>query len=308
MNPHLPQSQLVTDLLVFATVVKHGTFTGAAGALGMAKSQVTKQVRRLEASLKLTLLHRTTRRMALTQAGESLYEHAQSMVSSASAALDAAAQHEQQPRGRLRVSTSLTYGHHVLGRLLPGFNKRFPAVEVELLLVDRYVDLLEEGLDLTLRLTTKPPASLAGRPLHDVPFIVCSTPGFNRKHPVTNPQHLKDVPCMSFSAQARRNGSTWQFRRGRERVEIEVNGPVVVNSSDVVRELVLGQMGIGLLPEFVVRDDLAAKRLTALLPGWQAAGPFGPTVWVLWQPQRVMPPKMRVFVDYLVEQLGAGSA
>jgi DNA-binding transcriptional LysR family regulator len=245
--------------------------------------------------------------MSLTQAGEALYEHAQSVAISTNAALDAAAQHGQQPKGRLRVSASVTYGHHVLSRLLPAFNKRFPAVEIELLLVDRYVDLLEEGLDLTLRFTTKPPTSLAGRPLHDVPFVVCSAPSFARKYPVKHPQHLKDVPCLSFSAHARNNGATWQFLRGRERIDVEVKGPVVVNSSDVVRELVLGQMGIGLLPEFVVKDDLAAKRLTALLSDWQVAGTFGPTVWVLWQPQRAMPPKMRVFIDYLMEQLGSGS-
>jgi DNA-binding transcriptional LysR family regulator len=299
----LPQSQLVADLLVFATVVEQGTFTAAAGSIGIAKSQVTKQVRRLEGALGLTLLHRTTRRMALTQAGESLYEHAQAMATSVSAALDAAAQHGQQPTGRLRVSASVTYGRHVLSGLLPGFIKRYPGVEVELLLVDRYVDLLEEGLDLTIRFTAKPPPSLAGRPLHDVSFVLCGTPRFSRGHPVERPLDLVGVPCLSFGAQAKRN-LTWRFVRGRERVDVDVKGPVAVNSSDVVRELVLGHVGLGLLPDFVVRDDLTSKRLLPLLPDWQAEGTFGPTAWLLWQPQRAMPPKMRVFVDYLVEQLG----
>jgi DNA-binding transcriptional LysR family regulator len=91
-------------------------------------------------------------------------------------------------------------------------------------------------------------------------------------------------------------------------VDVDVKGPVAVNSSDVVRELVLGHVGLGLLPDFVVRDDLAAKRLLPLLPDWQAEGTFGPTAWLLWQPQRAMPPKMRVFVDYLVEHLGRSEA
>jgi len=299
MQTDVPQSQLIADLLVFATVVEHGTFTAAAVALGIAKSQVTKQVRRLETNLELTLLHRTTRRMAVTQAGESLYEHAQAMARSAAAALDAAAQHGQKPTGRLRVSTSVTYGRHVLGPLLPGFIQQFPGVEVELLLVDRYVDLIEEGLDLTIRLTASPNPLLAGRPLHDVPFVVCGTPRFMRMHLVDHPNDLLSVPCMSFSANGRRNGSTWQFSRGSDCVDVEVKGPVVVNSSDVVRELVLRHMGLGLVPEFVVREDLVAERLTAVLPEWKPTGTFGPTAWVLWQPQRVMPPKMRAFVDYL---------
>jgi DNA-binding transcriptional LysR family regulator len=301
--PEVTQSQLVADLLVFAAVVEHGTFTAAAGAVGVAKSQVTKQVRRLEASLGATLLHRTTRRMALTQAGEAIHEHAIALARSAGAALDAAAQHGRQPTGRLRVSASVTYGRHVLSPLLPDFIRRYPGVEVEMLLVDRYVDLLEEGLDLTVRFTTKPAPSLAGRPLHDVSFVVCGTPTFVRANPVETPSDLKKVACMSFSAQARRNGSTWQFQRGRERVGVDVKGPVVVNSSDVVRELVLGGMGLGLLPEFVVRGDLAAKRLAVVLPDWQVEGTFGPTAWLLWQTQRSMPPKMRVFVDFLVKQL-----
>jgi DNA-binding transcriptional LysR family regulator len=306
MKPEAPHAQLVGDLLVFASVVEHGSFTAASAAVGVAKSQVTKQVRRLEARLGATLLHRTTRRMALTQAGESVHEHALALARSAGAALDAAAQHGQRPTGRLRVSASVTYGQHVLSPLLPGFIRRYPGVEVELLLIDRYVDLLEEGLDLTVRFTAKPPPSLAGRPLHDVAFVVCGTPRFVKPHLVSSPQDLKGIPCMSFSAQARRNGSTWQFQRGRERVGVDVGGPVVANSSDVVRELVIGDLGLGLLPEFVVKHDLAAKSLVRVLPDWHASGTFGPTAWVLWQPQRAMPPKMRVFVDYLVEHLAEG--
>jgi DNA-binding transcriptional LysR family regulator len=111
---------------------------------------------------------------------------------------------------------------------------------------------------------------------------------------------------MSFSAQARRNGGIWAFQRGRERQAVEIQGPVVVNSSDVVRALVLNGLGFGLLPAFVVQDDLASQRLVTVLPDWQVSGPFGPMAWVLWQPQRVMPPKMRVFIDHLVDHLGGG--
>lgn len=297
------ESQLVTDLLVFAKVVERGTFTAAAEALGMAKSQVTKQVRRLESSLGVTLLHRTTRRMALTEAGASLHEHAEAMARAAAAARDAAAQHGHQPSGRLRISASVTYGRHVLSPLLPAFHRKHPSVELELVLLDRYVDLLEEGVDVAIRLTAAPPPSLAGRPLHAIPFVVCGTPRFARKHPVKQPQQLGTVPCMSFNAQVRRNGATWHFRRGRERIEVDVTGPVVVNSSDVVRELVMNDMGLGLLPEFVVRQDLESGRLVHLLPDWEPAGSFGPQAWALWQPQRRMPPKMRVFIDHLVGEL-----
>lgn len=303
--PDVPPTQLAADLLVFAQVVEQGSFTAAARALGMAKSQVTKQVRRLEAALDVTLLHRTTRRMALTQAGAALCEHADAMSRAADAAVDAAAAHGRQPTGRLRVSASVTYGRHVLGPLLPAFHRRVPGVEVELVLVDRHVDLLEEGLDLAIRLTDRPPEALAGRPLHEIGFVVCGTPRFVRAHRVDAPQALDGIPCMAFSAPTRRHGATWRFRRGRERVAVDVRGPVIVNSSDVVRELVLGHLGLGLLPEFVVREDLAARRLVPVLRDWTPEGPFGPTAWALWPPQRAMPPKLRAFVDHLVEGLAA---
>jgi DNA-binding transcriptional LysR family regulator len=310
MKPETSPAQLVGDLMVFAAVVEHGSFTAASAAMAIAKSQVTKQVRRLEVRLGATLMHRTTRRMTLTQAGEAVHQHALALTRSAGAAVDAAARHGQRPAGRLRVSASVTFGQHVLSPLLPGFIKRYPGVEVELLLVDRYVDLLEEGLDLTVRFTTKPPPSLAGRPLCDIAFAVCGTPQFAKSHPVATPQDLQGVPCMAFNTQARRNGSkgsSWRFKRGRERVDVNIKGPVVVNSSDVVRELVLGGLGLGLLPEFVIRSDLASKRLVAVLPDWTAEGSFGPTGWLLWQPQRAIPPKMRVFVDFLIEHLKAGT-
>jgi DNA-binding transcriptional LysR family regulator len=294
----------MADLLVFAKIVEQGSFTQAASSLGLAKSQITKQLKRLETELAVTLLHRTTRRMSLTEAGASLFVHADAMARAAGAALDTAAQHGQQPSGRLRVSSSVTYGRHVLSSLLPGFHRQHPAVEVELLLVDRYVDLLEEGLDLAVRLTASPPSSLAGRPLHGIRFVVCGTPHFLLQHPVAHPAQLSAVPCMSFTAHARRNGATWQFARGRERISVDVKGPVVVNSSDVVRELVLSDMGLGLLPEFVVERDLEIGLLAPVLDDWQPSGSFGPSVWALWQPQRSLPPRVRVFVDYLVDQLG----
>jgi DNA-binding transcriptional LysR family regulator len=114
---------------------------------------------------------------------------------------------------------------------------------------------------------------------------------------------LRDLPCFSFSAQARRSGAIWQFRRRAERVDVPVKAPVVANSSDMVRELVLRGMGLGLLPGFAVKEDLACGRLQPLLGEWEPTGAFGTAAWVLWQPQRVLPPKLRVFVDYLVEQL-----
>jgi DNA-binding transcriptional LysR family regulator len=297
----------VADLLVFAKVVEHGTFTAAARQLQVAKSQVTKQVARLETSLAVRLLHRTTRKMAPTEAGLAVLEQADAIARAADAATSVVGAYTGSPRGRIRVTASSSYALHVLAPLLPGFCERYPSVQVELLLVDRFVDLLDEGVDLALRLTDAPPPGLVGRPLHKAEFVVCATPGFLRGHRIQHPGDLRDVPCLSFGARAAPAGALWQFRREGARIDVPVKTPVVVNSSDIVRALVIRGMGAGLVPRFVVADDLLRRRLVQVVDEWEVQGTFGATAWMLWQPQRVLPSKVRVFVDFLVHELAADS-
>lgn len=304
-SAYLTQSQGMADLLVFVKVVDLGGFTAAAAALGLGKPAVTKQIQRLERSMGATLLHRTTRRMTVTEAGQVLYEHAVGMarlVEDASASLSSLS---GQPAGRLKMTASVTYGKHVLGPLLPAFHQRYPDVQVDLLLVNRYVDLWEEGLDLAIRLTDEPPGQLAGRPLHQFDFVLCASPRFLRGKKLVHPEQLKDLPCLPFGVSQPGQALVWRFDGpARQTSAVRVSGPVIVNSSDVVRDLLLADMGLGLLPRFAVDDDLASGRLRVALPQWTPQPAFGSTAWALWQPQRVMPLKLRVMVDFLVARLG----
>jgi DNA-binding transcriptional LysR family regulator len=304
MTPYLEHSQRMADLLLFARVAERGSFTAAAESLGIGKSFASKQVRRLEKGLSTTLLHRTTRRLVLTEAGRALLEHAQAMSRAVEAANDAAASHLSRPSGRLRVTASVVYGRAVLAPLLPGFHRRCPDVEVDLLLTDRYVDLWDEGLDLALRLTGAPAPGLAGRPLHECGFVLCGVPTFLRTRRIREPADLAGVPCMAFAAGMARDGARWTLNRNGERVQVSVRGPVSANSSDVIRELVVGGMGVGLLPTFTVQADLESGLLRRVLPQWTPEGPFSPTAWALWPPQRAMAPKLRAMVDYLAQRLG----
>jgi DNA-binding transcriptional LysR family regulator len=303
------QSQHMADLLVFVKVVEASGFTAAAMALGLGKSAVSKQIQRLEQNLGVTLLHRTTRRMTVTEAGRVLYEHAATMVRAmedASASLSSLA---SRPSGRLKVTTSVSYGKHVLGPLLPAFHRQHPEIQVELLLVNRHVDLWEEGLDLAIRLTDDPPGALAGRPIHSFDFVLCASPRFMRGKRLSHPEQLVDLPCLPFGVSQPGQPMTWRFHGRAKGYEgqactVPLSGPVIVNSSDVVRDLLLADMGLGLLPRFVVADDLAAGRLREALPAWAPQGTFGSRAWALWPPQRVVPPKLRAMVDFLVGQLG----
>lgn len=304
-SAYLSQSQGMADLLVFVKVVELGGFTAAAGALGLGKSAVTKQIQRLERCMGVTLLHRTTRRMTVTEAGQVLYEHAASMVrvlEDASASLSSLA---RRPAGCLKMTASVAYGQHVLAPLLPAFHQRYPDIQVDLLLVNRHVDLWEEGLDLAIRLTDEPPGQLAGRPLHRFDFVLCASPRFLRGKKLAHPDQLKDLPCLPFGVSQPGQPITWHFDGpARQTCAVKAAGPVMVNSSDVVRDLLLADMGLGLLPRFAVDDDLASGRLRVALPQWTPQPAFGSTAWALWQPQRVVPPKLRAMVDFLVEHLG----
>lgn len=298
------QTQQLADMVMLTKVVDEGSFSAAARALGLTKSAVSKQIQRLESSYATRLLNRTTRKLSLTEAGRVLYEHAEQVARLSSAAQDALAQLSSQPAGVLRMTSSVTYGKHVLAPLLPAFCQRYPDVRVALTLVDRFVDLTEEGFDLAIRLTAQPPEGLTGRPLHRCDFVVCASPSFLRGKHIRHPQDLGTQPCLSFSVGMHTASHLWHFKDAQGHSDsVAVRGPVAVNSSDVVRELVLSGMGVGLLPRFAVQADLGAGRLRPLLPSWQPEGAFGPTAWALWQGQRHMPPKIRVMIDYLAQAL-----
>ncbi|WP_138518170.1 LysR family transcriptional regulator [Limnobacter alexandrii] len=302
IDRHISLAQFAGDLLVFAHVVEGASFTAAASSLGLSKSQVTKQVRRLETNLGVTLLHRTTRQMTATQAGLSVLQHAKVLVQSASKAALAANTYAHNVSGRLSLSASNAFGQSVIGRLLPGFVERYPLVETELILTDRHVDLLHEEIDIAIRLTDNPPGNLVGRPFHTFSFVVAGSPGYLSKHPIHHPSDLAQVPCMAFHSLARREKATWQFRKDQESLDIHVKGPLVVNSSEVIRKMVLSDQGVGLLPDFLIDEELREKKLVPLCTEWDVQGPFGQTAWMLWLPQITMPLAMRAFIDYVLEQ------
>jgi len=297
-------TQQLAALAVFARVVEAGTFSAAARQFGITKSAVSKQVQRLERDFGAQLLHRTTRKLSLTEQGRIVYEHAEQIVQLSNAARDALARLAERPSGVLRMTTSVTYGKHVLAPLLAEFFALFPDIRLALTLVDRYVDLADEGYDLAIRLTEQPPDHLVARRLHRCDFALCSSPEFAMRHEMVQPSDLARLPCLSFTAGPTARGHTWRFTDATGKaVAVEVKGPVAVNSSDVVRTLTLQGLGIGLLPCFTVSQDLERGQLVRVLPQWQPAGAFGPTAWALWSPQRQMIPKLRVMIDFLVTRL-----
>lgn len=273
--------------------------------MGLTKSAVSKRINRLEKQLGLRLLQRTTRAMSLTEAGRVLYERAAQGVALLDESARLAAGLVEAPRGTLRVTASVTFGKLCLAPLIPEFLARYPEIELQLTLLDRMVDLVDEGYDVALRLTRTPPEQVVAKALMPVRYRLCSTVNAIKSQKIETPADLAGHNCLHYGL--REFGNEWRFQRGDEEAKVRVTSNVVVNNSEVVRDLLLADMGIGLIWNYAVDREIADGRLIALLPEWTPVGPFGQTAWAIWLPQTHLPPKIRVFVDFLAERLGDAS-
>lgn len=294
--------ETLSDLAVFVRVVDTRGFSAAARTLGLTKSAVSKRINRLERHLGLRLLQRTTRAMSLTEAGRLLHAEAAQGVALLDRAAQLAAGLVEAPRGILRVTASVTFGKLCLAPLLPEFLARYPEVEVQLTLLDRMVDLVDEGYDVALRLTRSPPEQLVAKALMPVRYRLCTTRAYLQAREIAEPADLAGHNCLHYGL--REFGNEWRFQRAGEEARVRVRSNVVVNNSEVVRDLLLADLGIGLVWNYAVDREIADGRLLPLLPDWTPVGPFGQTAWAVWLPQPHLPPKLRVFVDFLAERLG----
>jgi DNA-binding transcriptional LysR family regulator len=291
------------DMAVFALVVEQGSFSGAGRRLGLVKSAVSKRVDRLERALGVKLLQRSTRALSMTEAGQALHARALQSVALLEEARNELANLSQAPRGLLRVTASVAFGRLCVAPVLPAFLAAYPDVRVQLTLLDRMVDLAEEGFDVALRLTRSPPDAVVARALMPIRYVVCTAPGYLRGRDVAHPRDLAGLNCLSYGYQSL--DGEWGLQRGAERETVKVSGSVVVNSSEVVRDLLLAGVGAGLVARYAVEAELRDGRLVPLLPDWTPAGTFGSTAYALWLPQPHLPPKIRAFVDFLGQRLGA---
>jgi DNA-binding transcriptional LysR family regulator len=296
----------LADLFVFVNVVELKSFSEAARVSGSTKSTVSKQVRRLEQTLGAKLLNRTTRTLALTEVGHLAYQHGLRIVEEAAALRTSVEGMQATPRGHLRVTTSVAFGNLHLSHLVARFLALYPDISVTLTLSDRYVDLVEDGYDIAIRLTSKPVESFVARRLAAIDYVVAATPGYLAGHaPIVTPADLAAHNCML-------NGSAlhkaWRFERDGALSEVAVAGRFAVNSSESLRGALLAGLGIALLPGFAIADDLRSGALQPVLTQYRAHGSFGDSIHAVFSPSKYVAPKMRVFVDFLVVSFQDGAS
>ncbi len=288
----------IADISVFVRVVELGSFTRAADALEISKALVSKCIGRLERRLGARLLHRTTRRLTLTEAGETLFRRSAAALGELNEAEREVGQLSGEPRGKLRISAPTYLGSVTLGPLLREFRARYPEVSIDLELDDRLVDLVQERFDVAIRMSNMTDSSIVSRRLAPCPIVIVASPVYLKKR--GNPKTLEDLQthdCLTYSVA--RVPNEWRLRAPRGRwVTVVVNGCIRCNNDFVLKQAALDGLGIGLFPEFFVERELAEGRLVALLKDYELPR-FN--IQAVYASRHHLPAKVRAFIDFLAE-------
>lgn len=282
---------------VFAAVVDAGSFVAASRALDLSKAAVSRHVAELEARLGVRLLHRTTRRLSVTPEGGIFHARCRELLAGLDEAEAEITSRSGVASGPLRVSVPVTFGLLHLAPLWPAFMARHPAVELELTLSDRQVDLVDEGYDLAVRIGRLGPSSLVGRQLTSTRMVACASPGYLRAHGApSHPRELATHATIAYSLLA--TGDRWEFDGPGGPVAVEVAPRMRTNSGDTCRAAALADAGIVVQPDFLVGPDLEAGTLVELMPGWRAPE-LG--VHAVYPSRRHVPPKVRLLIGFLAD-------
>jgi DNA-binding transcriptional LysR family regulator len=287
----------LNEILVFARVVDSGSFSAAARLLEMPKSTVSRKVAELEERIGARLLHRTTRKLGLTDAGRIYYEHSARIVAELEEAEEAVGRMQSAPRGLLRVTAPLSFS--MLGPIVAEYLRRHPDVQVELLCSDRRVDLVEERFDVAIRAGQLADSSLVARPLGTIRRVLVASPAYlEREGSPRAPAELAKRACISFGAGAAPN--VWLLQSGDKKAEVRVAPRLVVNDLEMLREVARAGLGIAWIPEFACFEDLQSGRLRQLLPAWVSAET---PVQALYPTARYLSPKIAAFLELVRAQL-----
>lgn len=284
------------DLRVFERVGSLSSFAAAAKALGQPKSNVSRSVARLEAALATRLIHRTTREVTLTPAGQSLMTRCAAALAELSAALSHVESLSNEVSGQLILSSGIGFGINVLSDQLPGFLRNFPRVRVQLELTSRMADLVADRVDVAIRLGPLPDSSMVAVLLGEMKRVLCAAPSYLKLHGYPNAlsdlgsHHLIEMPAVDGRSR------TWSFVKDGRIREIAVEPRVAVNDALTIHKLLLNGAGIGVVSCYLSAPDLHAGRLVHVLPEWSTSTI---PVNMIFPSRRELSPVVRAFVDYM---------
>jgi DNA-binding transcriptional LysR family regulator len=292
---------LLPGLAVMVKVIETGSFSAAARALNCMPSAVSRQISSLEASLKLQLFVRTTRSLRLSEAGQTVAQYAQDMLAAARLASTVSAVNAQ-PQGLIRMSAPKAFAKQVIQPLVGDFLRLYPEINLQLIVTDRPTDLLQEDIDLGIRITDQPPLGLVAKPLQLIEQILVAAPAYLSARGIPNlPQDLSGHDCIYLGEHA--NDNRWVLQQGALSQSVVVQGRYIANNTEMRLAAALDAWGIASLPVFTAQAALAQGCLQRVLADWELLTAYRGSAYLLYPPNRYLAPKLRVLIDYLEAQL-----
>ena len=288
-------------LETFVRVVDRGGFSAAAQDLRISRAMVSRHVQELEARLGARLLHRTTRRVSLTEAGQVYYDRSAHLLADLASADSEVGELHTRPRGLLRINGPVVFGSLHLSAAVADYMAAFPEVKIELTLNDRTVDLVEEGFDLAIRIGRLADSSLMARRLAPCRLVIVASPDYlARRGTPQEPGDLTKHDCIRYMYGE--GGDVWHFQGPDGKLAVRVQGQLRTNNGDAMRIAASRGMGIAVIPSFIVSEELANGALVPLLKGWGAAEEIA--LHAVYPPGRNPSAKLRSFIDFLVPRFG----
>lgn len=292
--------EMLNEMAIFAQVVESGSFSAAARQLGVNTSAISRHITRLEAHMGGRLLQRTTRSFALTELGQEVLTGSMRILQAARETHALAGTYSQHPSGVIRVTAPVVFGEVWLAPLLPGFLDAYPDVSVRLTLIDNTLDLIDEGVDLAIRISRELAPGLAARPLGKMRYVLVATPDYLQQsgYPA-EPDDLTAHRCIYLGYGS--FGDHWSMQKGKQQYNVQIPARLTINNSSAILAATLAGGGIGLVPDFTAGAAIAAKQVEVVLPDWEFCTPYTGNIYAVYTPGKHLALKIRVFIDYLLQ-------
>jgi DNA-binding transcriptional LysR family regulator len=294
---------ILNGMRTYAAVVSTGSFTAAAERLGISRALTSKYVGQLEDHLGVRLLNRTTRRLNVTEVGRAYFERCRQLVDEVDELESAVSDQQTAPRGRLLIAAPTTFGEMFLAQAVARYLDEYPEVSIELVLADRFVNLVDEGFDLAVRIGNLQDSSLIARRLASCRLVVCASHEYLRR--IGTPAHPSDLErhcCIYDTNQG--SGNSWPFRDIDHRFSVSVKGNLRVNGAVAVREAMLAGQGIGYSPAYAIGDELRTGKLKIILENYES-DELG--IYAVYPHNRHLATKVRSFIDFLITHFRASA-
>jgi DNA-binding transcriptional LysR family regulator len=290
-------------LNIFVEVVRRGSYAEVARLRGVTPSAVSRSVSSLEDELGVRLLHRSTRQMMPTEAGQAYYERVQGLVDELEDANQIAADYRDRPTGRIRITTPVTFGQLCIVPLLPVIAHTYPEISFDLLITDTMVDLLAERIDLAVRLGTLPDSGLVAKRLCPMEYAVCASPAYLARNGMpSKPADLEHHNCVVLPLAGYSSG--WIFRgRDGSSIKVPLTGKYQLSNACAVRDCAAAGMGVTLLPLWVAAEALERRELVKVLPEYYVTPhEFDAAAWLVYPSRRHVPRKVRALLGFLLDR------